>query len=113
VTFAPNPANPAFGTPPIFVEAREVSLLKEIPEGIRHLTFHDVVVSVVRVGDKLLTLESDAFNDEHHHVTWDLDAALRHVEMSSQHDVQVEVPPHLTGKVWVFEPLRLNRARAA
>jgi hypothetical protein len=62
VTFAPNTERPAYPTDSIFVEARDVSRLETIPEGVHSLSFHDVVVTKVQVGDDTLTLESKPFN---------------------------------------------------
>ncbi len=110
VSFAPNPENPAFGTKPAFVMNRVVSRLENIPPGIKHLYFRDVVVSVALVDNKEITLESESFNEEHHHVVWTLLEARRHGARG--YDVQVAVPPHLEGQVWVFEPKSSAEKRA-
>jgi hypothetical protein len=111
VTFAPDPENPAFGTSPVFVMARDVSMLDDIPRGIKHLSFWSVVVNRVQVGDQELTLESKSFNEEHYHVMWtELDAKRYEAQ---GHDVLVEVPSHLQNQVWVFEPKQRAEKRFA
>ena len=102
VTFAPNPENPAFGTSPVFVMTRDVSLLKGIPAGTKHLYFRDVVVNTVLINNEEFKLTSSPFNEEHHHVVWSELEAKRYEAQG--YAVQVDVPPHLKNQVWVFEP---------
>jgi hypothetical protein len=100
VQFAPDPNNRSFPTKPQFTETRLVRDVAEYPEGVNYISFHDVVVTEVRLPNgKTQTLISEPVNDSGvYHIQWKAPVPKL---PSPTFNGPVPVHPDVAGKVFV------------
>lgn len=101
VLFFPNPNNPSHSTTPIYTPTRDLVNLGHIPTGAQHVTFQDVVVSMIKVGDTTKAVISGPFNETRYQLYWE--AKEIPAESGINTRKSVEVPRDYVGEISAFE----------
>ena len=100
VVFAPDPNNTAFPMKPAPVKSRLIRDIEEYPDGVRYVSFHDTVETVVEVGDGPTVVVSSAdFNKSDVHFVRQGPEAK---ERLTHEYFQIAVHPSLEGQVSVW-----------
>jgi hypothetical protein len=70
--FAPDPNRTAFPTKPIFVETRLIRDITHFPEGVKYVSFYDIVETEIQMSDGTTqTVYSEPFNNnDTYYVKW-------------------------------------------